>query len=1023
MLKQMAAGLVLAMAGCWHGASQAATAPDCMPRAEDYTLMWWQDGFPSHTPAAPWRRWVQTGHYQFALDTDIMRIAHLGPAPAGTTYAQAATMPAKLPAPLAPAALGLRIEADGKTYRCTRGGAWSQFQGPRLIESGRFMQRGDVTDLVFEADDGARLNAQARFETIAWPDRLGLVLAARPGVLPIPAGESCFGRVGGGFGLDGRNHFEIAHRPALDPEQFTLEFWTFVPTDFRVSSRTPPWLVCKNRNEEADGNFGMLLLGDSVRATMNLGGGRTNKFAVDSRPPSPLRLEAWNHLAMTYDGDSLRLYVNGAPAGATQIGKRRTPGRDGLAFGRRQDNSGDGYHFRGAIDEIGLYDRALTAAQVAARANRPETELPGLAPADRWSFRADGQPSLVRPSEQWRRASMEIAVDSAQGRLAERWSLPADETWNNSQWHQIHLALSPTGGPVSSGADRPSVAAAELPGGAARPVVYDPAQGWHRVNLDGIVPQLPPAANATQNDAMERVRLVLTNPADTEQPARLLFEKSARGFRQSIGSAITGISAVLCDAEGLPTGIPVQLSKNWHNRAEAGVYAGAWFHGFTLLRLPPRATIELELRIAYGHWGGVSAASHAQLCLIGWGSNQLWDQSALGSWGESICYEPDQAQAHCGILDVRPVMVRSMSHDQKWSWTHNVGGGDFFRLFDAGGSRVYPAGMRTVYHRQGPCLTEVSYAGTTGPGMVHSATVSLARGDDLVRGIYRLRLDVRQPVPFSRLALFQIGADSYSYTGERKMAVGNETGLVREWNTTWGGDTYRTAPMECRGRVPWISLHEAMPRRTRGEAGAWANRGVVIRHWNARLGGRPTGPWAAEYGVNARGSETSTIDLVPPPGVGRLEAGDFVEAIVEHVIMPQFATDYYGPNQALRAALEGGENTWRMIEREAVGNDRRVQATVGTIEAHWPAVRIRPAGGQAEFTLAGGLGYVPLTFVALTSPRGWKLEIDGQPFEPAVHGHDYWQTDYDAGSRTWQVTFNLPANDQPTRRVRFLAQP
>ena len=33
-----------------------------------------------------------------------------------------------------------------------------------------------------------------------------LVLAARPGLLPIPAGEPCFGRVRGGFGLDGSNH-------------------------------------------------------------------------------------------------------------------------------------------------------------------------------------------------------------------------------------------------------------------------------------------------------------------------------------------------------------------------------------------------------------------------------------------------------------------------------------------------------------------------------------------------------------------------------------------------------------------------------------------------------------------------------------------------------------------------------------------------------------------------------------------------------------------------------------------------
>lgn len=66
-----------------------------------------------------------------------------------------------------------------------------------------------------------------------------------------------------------------------------------------------------------------------------------------------------------------------------------------------------------------------------------------------------------------------------------------------------------------------------------------------------------------------------------------------------------------------------------------------------------QSSVELELTLVYGHWGGIAAASHAQLCLIGWGSNQLWEESALGSWGESVCYEPDQVQRGCTIMDVQ----------------------------------------------------------------------------------------------------------------------------------------------------------------------------------------------------------------------------------------------------------------------------------------------------------------------------------------------------------------------------------
>jgi hypothetical protein len=491
--------------------------------------------------------------------------------------------------------------------------------------------------------------------------------------------------------------------------------------------------------------------------------------------------------------------------------------------------------------------------------------------------------------------------------------------------------------------------------------------------------------------------------------------------------AITGMSAVLRDPDGFPTGIPVQLSKNWHNRPERGVYAGTWFHGLTHMRLPPQAKVELELALVYGHWGGVAAASHAQLCLIGWGSNQLWNQSALGSWGESVCYEPDQVQGQCSVLDVRPVMVRSMAADQPWHWTHNVGGGDFFRLFDASGKRVPHARMRTAYERYGPCLTEVTYAGRIGEGIEHSATVSLARTDDIVRGTYCLRLDVRKPVDFSRFVVFQIGADTYSYTGERKMAVGNETGLIREWPTQWGGDTYRTEPLECTGRVPWISLHEAVSRAKKeaaargqpGAPGAWANRGIVIRSWQAQLGGKPAAPWIAERGVKARGEDTSTADILPPPGVTRLEPGDFVEATIEHVVVPQYAADYYGPDEALRAALGQWENTWRMILREAAGNDRRVKIKTGTLESLYPAVCIRTAKDAAEFTLTGGLGYVPITFTGLTSPRGHLLLLDNQRVNQAVHGNDFWQTDYDPAAKSWSQTYNIPVSDDTPHTIRL----
>ncbi|TWT79272.1 hypothetical protein CA13_06700 [Planctomycetes bacterium CA13] len=974
--------------------------------------MWWADGFPSHSPSARWHRCFQSGNYGFVLDTETMQIPHFGPLDIPNAVT---TLP--------PAQLGLRIVVDGKTYECAAGGKWTKHGGPRLIESGRFFQRGDVTDLVFTSTDEQELNVEARFETAAWSDRLGLIFAARPAIMPIEAGEKSFGRIGGGFGLDGTNHLEVKHSAELDSKHFTIELWAYVPHNYQASEKTFPWLVCKDRNEEVDGNFGIIFLHGRAQARLNIGGGRDNAFTATADLRDALKLNTWNHLAISYDGDSLRLYVNGRESAKQPIGRKRVPSDGPLTFGRRQDNSGDGYHFRGVIDESTYYDRALSSSEILQHFRHPDVVDAKVKPTKQWRFRSDGVGLKTAPRSIWKSASLAIGLRGPNGTLSNSLDLPTKGKTDPSQWNEVSLAIDPIAFEKVSAKCDVNVRATEIANGEARPVKYNSVLGWHRINLDGIEPIVPNTAGkdaeANKNNSMERIKLVLSNPSDQPQIARLMFEKTSGGIKQHVGSSITGVSAVLRDAQGHPTGIPVQLSKNWHTDAEAGTYRGDWFHGISQVRLLANATVELELSIVYGHWGGVAAASHTQLCLIGWGSNQRWDQSALGAWGESICYEPDQVQANCSITDVRPLMVRATDNAQAWRWTCNVGGGDYFRMFDPSGNRVPHTAMKTTEHRQGPCLTEVTFDGHLGSGIRQAATVSLSRTDDLVRGTYRLRMAVKKATDFSRLVIFQIGADTYSSTGERKMAIGDTTGLLKEWNTQWGGNTYRTNPVACTGRATWVSLHDAVARPKQGNQEACANRGVVIRSWKARLGGKDTPPWIAEHGVNARGHDTSTIDFVAPPGITRLEPGDFVDATIEHIVMPQFARNYYGPNEALRSALAQHENTWQMIHREAVNNDRKAEASIGKIQRTYPDVRIHTLNNEAKLTLSGGLGYVPITFTDLSSPSHYELVVDGHPLDQSVHGNDFWQTEYDATSKRWSQTYNLPAKIAGPQNIHF----
>ena len=83
---------------------------------------------------------------------------------------------------------------------------------------------------------------------------------------------------------------------------------------------------------------------------------------------STLPLNAWTHLAVTYDGAMLRLYVNG-----TQVGSQAMTGSMVTSTGalRVGGNSVWGEFFQGQIDEIRIYNRALTQAQVQADMAKP----------------------------------------------------------------------------------------------------------------------------------------------------------------------------------------------------------------------------------------------------------------------------------------------------------------------------------------------------------------------------------------------------------------------------------------------------------------------------------------------------------------------------------------------------------------------------------------------------------------------------------------------------------------------------
>ena len=108
------------------------------------------------------------------------------------------------------------------------------------------------------------------------------------------------------------------------------------------------------------GGVGARYVSSGSEALLPAGGGTFDGSNVHADARRAVPLNRWSHLALTYDGATLRLYVNGSQTSSratTGTPKRTT---DPLWIGGNQPY---GEYFQGLIDQVRVYDRALSPAR------------------------------------------------------------------------------------------------------------------------------------------------------------------------------------------------------------------------------------------------------------------------------------------------------------------------------------------------------------------------------------------------------------------------------------------------------------------------------------------------------------------------------------------------------------------------------------------------------------------------------------------------------------------------------------
>jgi Concanavalin A-like lectin/glucanases superfamily len=93
--------------------------------------------------------------------------------------------------------------------------------------------------------------------------------------------------------------------------------------------------------------------------------------------PTASPVGAWTHVALTYDGAALRLYINGNQVASRAMSGAIETTNNPLWIGGNQPY---GEYFNGLIDDVRVYDRALTQPDIQADMNAPVawTGLPNL---------------------------------------------------------------------------------------------------------------------------------------------------------------------------------------------------------------------------------------------------------------------------------------------------------------------------------------------------------------------------------------------------------------------------------------------------------------------------------------------------------------------------------------------------------------------------------------------------------------------------------------------------------------------
>jgi DNA-directed RNA polymerase subunit RPC12/RpoP len=164
------------------------------------------------------------------------------------------------------------------------------------------------------------------------------------------------GKVGQAFVFDGKmnDSVKVGNPVQLQLQDFTIMAWIKRDNLQSVSADFRNGVIFGY----GVGGYALYLnsVGHLILSKLNVRGGEIKPYAA-------IKDTDWHHLAVTKSGSTVVFYVDGIAHSAPVYDSEFVFSTD-AAIGAAGDNSGD--NFLGLIDEVGIYNRALSASEIQA---------------------------------------------------------------------------------------------------------------------------------------------------------------------------------------------------------------------------------------------------------------------------------------------------------------------------------------------------------------------------------------------------------------------------------------------------------------------------------------------------------------------------------------------------------------------------------------------------------------------------------------------------------------------------------